>query len=1029
MRSSAALAYRLLFFLSGATGLVYQVLWIRVLYHTFGSTIQSVTTVVAAYMGGLGLGAWWLGSRADRQPRPATLYGWIEIAVGVYAILSPFILGLAHWIYIGVAGALGLGGAWSVTLRFGLAALVLLVPTTMMGATLPILTRAFMRDDRELLKPELGKLYGINTLGAMAGTAVAGFVLIEQVGIRLSLWATAAVNIALGLVAIALSRPFAPVAATPPRPADAAADAGAAMLRRAALLLLALTAFASLLDEIAWTRVLVMIVGGSTYAFTLILLVFLLGIGIGSEIVARRSSSPADTAVNAGLAQSVTALGAAVLFLVFNALPVYIISVFQVQYLSAATRLLLMGGVVGLVVLLPAIGMGMTFPLLTDLAAGRDRARAADVGLAYGLNTIGSIAGTVLTGFVFVVLLGTAMTLRLGLLINAGAAIALAMLAVRGLVYGSPEHRRLRPRALATVVLASLGLGAAIGAPAWSTRLIDLGPTIYARAPMSREELDAFLSHRGGRQLEYREGRNTTVSVWESERSRHLKVSGKTDASDYGDMDTQLMLGLAPAAARAGARSAFVVGFGSGVTAGVLARVPGMERVRVVELEPAVLEMEPYFRHVNRDVLSRPNVRAIVDDARSALQLTRERFDVIVSEPSNPWLAGVATLYTPEFFRIVRSRLSDDGVFCQWVQLYQLPLPVLAGIVRNVQQVFPHVEVWFGGAQDVLVLGSGRPFSYEADWLARLVGPGAPLAGDARAWLGLRSPGDYFGRFVLGARGVERLVKRATLAHSDDRPQLEFVAARRFIETSGGSALLDSLLALRVPSDIEGRTDVFRMTRVLGHTVGGLPYADSARRAQPDAWEWDLIAARIRLATGDTTAAEAGLARVLRRVPREPEALLLTALIAVGREPSAAARARLQQALVAGADTARAWAALALLATRDSSWAAAASALRRAFAARRYTRAYAAAADHLGQALSTFAQHGPAVAADSVLAEALAVHPGWARLYELRAISALRAGHCDAAIDAFSTLLDFGVRRPDAPQRVARCLAGETPRP
>ncbi|MGH7644103.1 MAG: fused MFS/spermidine synthase, partial [Gemmatimonadales bacterium] len=538
MRSSAALAYRLLFFLSGATGLVYQVLWIRVLYHTFGSTIQSVITVVAAYMGGLGLGAWWLGSRADRHPRPAALYGWIEIAVGVYAILSPLILGLAHWIYIGVAGALGLGGAPSVALRFGLAALVLLVPTTMMGATLPILTRAFMGDDRERLKPELGKLYGINTLGAMAGTALAGFVLIEHVGIRVSLWATAAVNIALGVVAIVLSRPFAPVAAAPPRPAGAATDPRAATLRRAALLLLALTAFASLLDEIAWTRVLIMIVGGSTYAFTLILLVFLLGIGIGSEIVARRSSSPADTAVNAGLAQSMTALGAAVLFLVFNALPVYIISVFQVQYLGAGTRLLLMGGLVGLVVLVPAIGMGMTFPLLTDLAAGRDRARGADVGLAYGLNTIGSIAGTVLTGFVLVVLLGTATTLRLGLLISAGAAIALAMLAVRGLTYGSPEHRRLRPRALVTVALASLGLGAAIGAPGWSSRLIDLGPTIYARSPMNRAQLQAFLGHRGSRQLAFVEGRNTTVSVWESGLSRHLKVNGKTDASDHGDMDT-----------------------------------------------------------------------------------------------------------------------------------------------------------------------------------------------------------------------------------------------------------------------------------------------------------------------------------------------------------------------------------------------------------------------------------------------------------------------------------------------------------
>src|SRR5256885_2875018 len=195
MRSSAARAYSLLFFLSGATGLVYELLWVRILYQSFGSTIQSITTVVAAYMGGLGLGAWLLGRKADRHPRPAALYGWLEIAIGAFGLASPFVLSLAHRVYIGTAGTLALGGAASVALRFGLAALVLLVPTTLMGGTLPAMTRAFMGDDRGLLKRSLGGLYGLNTLGAVAGTALAGFFLIEYVGVRASLWATAAINL------------------------------------------------------------------------------------------------------------------------------------------------------------------------------------------------------------------------------------------------------------------------------------------------------------------------------------------------------------------------------------------------------------------------------------------------------------------------------------------------------------------------------------------------------------------------------------------------------------------------------------------------------------------------------------------------------------------------------------------------------------------------------------------------------------------------------------------------------------------
>ena len=230
-------------------------------------------------------------------------------------------------------------------------------------------------------------------------------------------------------------------------------------------------------------------------------------------------------------------------------------------------------------------------------------------------------------------------------------------------------------------------------------------------------ERRGFLNHAGARPLAFVEGRNTTVSVWESSTGRTLRVTGKVDASDYGDMDTQIMLGLAPVAALPHPHSALAIGFGSGVTTAVLAAVPGMDRVHVVELEPAVLGLAPWFSSVNGDVLQRPNVRAIADDARSALQLSSERFDVIVSEPSNPWVAGVATLYTPDFFRIARRRLADDGVFCQWVQLYQLPLSVVAGIVRNLQQVFPHVAVWAAGDYDLMVLGSARPLVPDTAWV------------------------------------------------------------------------------------------------------------------------------------------------------------------------------------------------------------------------------------------------------------------------------------------------------------------------
>jgi hypothetical protein len=282
-----------------------------------------------------------------------------------------------------------------------------------------------------------------------------------------------------------------------------------------------------------------------------------------------------------------------------------------------------------------------------------------------------------------------------------------------------------------------------------------------------------------------------------------------------------------------------------------------MKQLKVVEIEPAVVAMDRFFTGVNESVLERPGVRVVLDDARSALQLDRTRYDVIVSEPSNPWVAGIATLYTPEFFRIARSRLSNDGVFCQWIQLYQLPLPVVAGIVRSLQAVFPYVHVWFGGTADLVVLASPRPLTYDRQWLGELLGPGGPMHALSREWLSLDSPDDYFGRLLLSDSGVTRLVARATFDHTDNRPRLEFVAARRFLDpTALTYAVFDSLIQM---GNRDAATSPFAQLRILGarrSDAGILPYLDAARRAQPNDAEWTVRSAGIRLAMGDTAQAD-----------------------------------------------------------------------------------------------------------------------------------------------------------------------------
>jgi spermidine synthase/tetratricopeptide (TPR) repeat protein len=532
------------------------------------------------------------------------------------------------------------------------------------------------------------------------------------------------------------------------------------------------------------------------------------------------------------------------------------------------------------------------------------------------------------------------------------------------------------------------------------------------------------LSHRGVRQLAYQEGPNATVSVWESEAGRSLKVNGKADASDHGDMDTQVLVGLAPAAARPHPRSAFVIGWGSGVSAGVVAAVPGMERVRAVEIEPAVLAMDRYFRHVNDSALLKPNVQVVVDDARSALQLSRDRYDIIVSEPSNPWLAGIATLYTPEFYRIARSRLADDGVFSQWIQLYQLPLPVVAGIVKNLHAVFPHVQVWFGGSSDLVVLAAPQPIAFDGAWLEALLAPGTRVGQQARDWLGVREPGDLLGHYVLGPAGLPRLLEHANLTHRDDHPQLEYVAARRFLDFPGG-AILDSLIELgRAGAAEEGRTPEL-LARAFAARRGdprGLQFVEAAHRADPQNTEWRTHLALVHLNGRDTTYAETTLARVLAREPGHAAALLAAGQIAAARRNRPRAEALLARALAAAGDSVQAHAWLALVRADAQDWSRAAEAARRAMAGPRrhsFRRPFPYAT--LGDALAAFATAGPLPLADSLVTAAIALQPGWSRLRALRASTALRGHRCEAAFDEFVELLEFGIDRPDWPGLVDNC--------
>jgi len=917
-----------LFLFSGSTGLVYELVWTRDLYQFFGSTIHSITTVVAAYMGGLGLGAYVLGHVADRRANPARLYGFLEIGIGVFGLASAWVLHLVGLAYLGIARVLAPGLWLGSAIKFVFAFTVLLVPTFLMGGTLPVLTRAFAGVGRGQFRRQLALFYGLNTLGGVAGCALAGYVLIEYVGLKGTLLGVGVLNLLLGGAALLLARGgVTEEVASPeeetaiPEPTSEPVDE---RTRHLALALIAVTAFASLLYEIAWTRVLVLVVGSSTYAFTTILAAFLAGIGLGSLFAVGRGRPARELLLGAAFVQAGIAVAASLLFPFFGGLPVYIVATMQVGFLSAVDLLSLHAMAVIVVVLPAAFGMGLSFPLLAELAAGREGGTGGAAGRAYFANTIGCIVGSVLTGFVLIHLLGSERTLVVGVVVNAVAATVI----VWWLARSRAEDRVPAAVERIPVLLGVLALVIALATPGWSHRTLDRGPAIYGRERMGRGDLNNYLRGAGAEQLSFEEGWNAAVSVWRNGSATWLKTNGKSDASSVADMNTQVLVGLLPAMAHPQPRRAFVVGFGSGVTTRTLADVPGMERVDVAEIERAVLRASRLFEGVNRGVLADPKVHVIEDDARSALQLSREPYDLVVSEPSNPWIAGIASLFTADYFRVVASRLKPDGIFAQWLQTYRVPPALVAVVVANVRAVFPHVEVWYANPSDLIIVASRRPIRWRASRVAEIVeGPG-PLHEVVRDHLLIDRPSQLLGRYLLGDRGSAMLARGAGFTHSDDLPALEFVAARYLLVGPREGLAFDSLVALKmVIGDTAPSLEAWPVSHddVLAALVHTLPSSNNltvtlARQrigAAPADPEREAELGRVLLERRAYRDALMYLEASLARRPRDAGTLLNAGMAHFSLEEMDEARAFLLRAREVGAgDTVAVAAILAIVASR-----------------------------------------------------------------------------------------------------------------
>jgi len=898
------------FFLSGATGLVYEVVWLRLLGLVFGHSVYAITTVLAAFMAGLGLGSVLLAGRVGRIRNLIAAYGWLEIGIGAYCALMPGLLWLAAGAYLGLHRMLGLSPTAFGLVQFAIVFSLLLVPTTLMGGTLPVLSQALARSETGLGRT-IGALYAVNTLGALVGVALAGYVVIPALGNRISIAVAAMANLAVGCAALAYARGRrgatvvrAPGSGVPPKQADPPPLAGDTPRAAAwgTVAALGLSGAVSMIYEVAWTRALALVIGSSTYAFTAMLISFLLGIAGGSALYSwlwgKRAASPATFAA----LQVAIALAAAMTLVLFERLPAVFLS--GLGWSDSPGFVQLLQVVVSVIALLPAtLAIGATFPCAVAAVAGPAERAGRTVGYVYAVNTLGAIAGTVLAGFLLIPTWGIHSSLKVGILGNLLSAAALLLIPAGG----DPRWWRWRVAALGGTLAVALVVSLV---PPWDQRVMASGPAIYGKRYL-REAGSRALTPvlRDGQFLYSRDGPSATVHVYRVGKDTFLRVNGKTDASTAGDMPTQLVLGHLPLLLHREPRRVLVIGLGSGITAGAVARHP-VERIDIAEIEPAVVEGARFFAHVHGDVLRDPRVRTVVADGRNHLLTASDRYDVIISEPSNPWIGGLASLFSVEFFQLARERLQPDGVMLQWLQGYNLASDDMRMIVRTFRTAFPATTVWHSVGGDFLLLGATRPLAVDLSRIRARYDATPGLRKDLER-LGHASWSGILGYFVLGEADTERFARGEGGLNTDNRLPLEFSAPRALYldTTERNSRLVRSFRTADLP-DItpESRGELDRAevayAIAMGHVrrnagADALPHLLRALERDPAHLQAMLRAGDIYLRLRRPAEALQLARRALDRAPNSASALLLAGLASERLRAPKEAVAYLERAVLA----------------------------------------------------------------------------------------------------------------------------------
>ncbi len=786
-----------LLFASGAAALVYQLLWIKQLSLVVGVEVYAVTVAVSAFFAGLAIGGAWLGRVADRLQRPLRLYAWLECAVAALAVIASMLLAHSAALFATLEQHVG-WLAW--LLPFALVG----VPAVAMGGTLPVLVRASTRDS---VARTGGRLYAANTAGAMAGVLLAPFVLLPALGVQGSAIAAAAINVLAAGVALAIDRRWiAPLAV------QISPEAASAPSARLALVLYAVAGGIALGYEVVWSQTVVQFMSTRAFAFAMMLAVYLLGLMIGSAVYSRYSERVRDGWTAFGVLIALAGLLAL--------LQVSWLGEWLGQWQSAAaglvqdvtgSRLAAMCArfvlAAAALVLGPTLLLGAAFPAVLRLCAVRSQS-GRGVGAAVALNTLGGIVGTTLTGFVLIPAFGLVRTLAL-------LALAAAMVGLLAVFVGAGARRQGR----------------------WWVTAVGLC-SLAAALLTPHDKLASLLAQaRGGDVTFYEESRGGTVAVLgqgQGENTFHrLYIQGVSNSGDTLPSRRYMRLqALLPLIIHRGEpKSALVIGFGTGITAGALSQYPGLTTRVCAELLPAVVRAASQFQG---------NYRAGADagldirlrDGRRELLRSTQTYDMITLEPPPPSAAGVVNLYSRDFYQLAASRLAPNGLLAQWWPLATQNDEDSRAMVRSFLDTFPYVTLWTTEMHEMMLVGSREPIQLDGAQIEQRFNQ-PTVAGALRA-VGIGSPGALLATWVSDRAGLERYAG-TTPAVTDNRPSIEYGSWVRHDEIV---RVLPEVLALQTQPAVSHASPELLADVAFQHDVLFTFYAAGLAAYQGDRDRW-----------------------------------------------------------------------------------------------------------------------------------------------------------------------------------------------